>query len=182
MRALDHKLWRDLWHLRGQALAITAVMASGVACFLMFMSTLDSLLLSRDLYYSENRFADIFVPIKRAPESVARRLALIDGVDKVDTRVMAPLTIDIEGFPEPVVGTVTSIPDDGEPLLNRLYLRAGRLIEAGRNDEVIISEAFAKAHGFQPGDRLHVIIRGAADERIRVTPRYRRYAIACACP
>ncbi|MCP3971149.1 MAG: ABC transporter permease, partial [Rhodobacteraceae bacterium] len=61
---------------------------------------------------------------------------------------------------EPVVGTVTSIPDDGKPLLNRLYLRAGRLIEAGRNDEVIISEGFAKAHGFEPGDRLHAIIMG----------------------
>ena len=126
----------------------------------MFMSTLDSLLLSRDLYYSENRFADIFVPIKRAPEPVAERLAIISGVDKVDTRVVAPLTIDIEGFHEPVIGTVTSIPDSGDPLLNRLYLRAGRLTEAGRNDEVIISESFAKAHGFKPGDRLHVIIKG----------------------
>lgn len=81
MRALNIKLWRDLWHLRGQSLAIIAVMASGVACFLMFMSTLDSLMLSRDLYYSENRFAEIFVPIKRAPESVAQRIATIDGVD-----------------------------------------------------------------------------------------------------
>ena len=160
MRALNLKLWRDLWHLRGQSVAIIAVMASGVACFLMFMSTLDSLLLSRDLYYSENRFADIFVPIKRAPESVARRIATIDGVDKVDTRVVAPLTIDIEGFPEPVVGTVTSIPDNGAPLLNRLYLRAGRMIDPGRNDEVIISESFAKAHDFRPGDQLHVIIKG----------------------
>ncbi|TGD71557.1 ABC transporter permease [Mangrovimicrobium sediminis] len=160
MRALHHKLWRDLWQLRGQSLAITAVLASGVACYLMFMSTLDSLLLSRDLYYSENRFAEIFVPIKRAPESVARRLRMIDGVDKVDTRVMAPLTIDIEGFREPVVGTVTSIPDHGEPLLNRLYLRAGRSIEQGHNDEIIISEAFAKAHAMNPGDRLGVIING----------------------
>ena len=160
MRALDHKLWRDLWQLRGQCAAIVAVMASGVACYLMFMSTLDSLLLSRDLYYAENRFADIFVPIKRAPEAVAGRLAAIDGVDKVDTRVAAPLTIDIDGFDEPVVGNVTSIPDDGEPLLNRLYLRAGRMIEAGRHDEIIVSEAFAGAHDFRPGDSLHVIING----------------------
>ena len=160
MRALNRKLWRDLWNLRGQSFAIIAVMASGVACYLMFMSTLDSLLLSRDLYYNDNRFADIFVPIKRAPEAVARRLTMIDGVDKVDTRVVAPLTIDIEGFHEPVVGTVTSIPDDGEPLLNRLYLRAGRTIEAGRNDEIIISEAFAGAHDLRPGDSLHVIING----------------------
>jgi putative ABC transport system permease protein len=67
MRALDHKLWRDLWHLRGQSIAITAVTASGVACFLMFMSTLDSLLLSRDLYYTDYRFADVFVPSNAHP-------------------------------------------------------------------------------------------------------------------
>jgi putative ABC transport system permease protein len=45
-------------------------------------------------------------------------------------------------------------------LLNRLYLRTGRSVEAGSSDEVIISEAFAEAHGFQLGDKLHVIIRG----------------------
>ena len=167
MRALDHKLWRDLWKLRGQSIAITAVMASGVACFLMFLSTLDSLLLSRDRYYTEYRFAEIFVPLKRAPELVARRLAAIEGVDKVDTRVVAPLTIDIEGFHEPVIGTVISVPDNGEPLLNRLYLRAGRLIEAGRNDEIIISEAFANAHKLKPGDTLHVIIKGKR-EKLRI--------------
>jgi len=164
MRTLDRKLWRDLWKLRGQSIAITAVMASGVTCFLMFMSTMDSLLLSRDLYYTEYRFADIFVPIKRAPEAVARRLAAIDGVDKIDTRVVAPLTIDIEGFHEPIIGTITSIPDNGEPLLNRLYLRAGRLIEAGRNDEIIISESFARAHKLKPGDTLHVIIKGKREQ------------------
>ena len=59
-----------------------------------------------------------------------------------------------------MVGNVTSIPDDGEPLLNRLYLRAGRMIEAGRHDEIIVSEAFAGAHDFRPGDSLHVIING----------------------
>jgi putative ABC transport system permease protein len=160
MTALDHKLWRDLWHLRGPAFAITLVMASGVACFVMFMSTLDSLLLSRDLYYRDYRFAEVFVPLKRAPESVSQRIAEIHGVDKVDTRVVAPLTIDIEGFDEPVIGLITSIPDSGEPLLNQLHLRSGRLIEPRRNDEVIIAETFAEAHGLRSGDSLHVIIKG----------------------
>ncbi len=160
MNALDLKMWRDLWHLRGQALAIAAVMASGVACFIMFLTTLDSLHLSRELYYRDYRFAEVFAPLKRAPESVQRRIAEIDGVDRVDTRVIAPVTIDIEGFSEPVTGIITSIPDSGEPLLNNLYLRTGRLVEAGRSNEVIISQPFAEAHGFQPGDKLHVIVRG----------------------
>ncbi len=49
---------------------------------------------------------------------------------------------------------------DGDPLLNRIYLSSGRLVEAGRSDEVVISEPFAEAHGFQPGDKVHIIIRG----------------------
>ncbi|MGB5583963.1 MAG: ABC transporter permease, partial [Gammaproteobacteria bacterium] len=160
MLALDRKLFRDMNRLRGQAFAIVAVMASGVACFIMFLSTLDSLQLSRELYYRDYRFAEVFAPLKRAPESVKQRIATIEGLDKIDTRVVAPITIDIEGFPEPVTGVVTSIPDRGEPLLNRLYLRSGRLVEAGRDDEIVISNTFAEAHDFHPGDQLHIIIRG----------------------
>ena len=123
MRALDRKLWRDLRQLRGQAVAIGLVMASGVACFIMFLSTLDSLLLSRELYYRDYRFAEIFAPLKRAPEPVRLRIAEIEGVDKVDSRVVAPVTIDIEGFDEPVVGMVTSLPDSGEPLMDWVKFR-----------------------------------------------------------
>ena len=83
MLALDRKLWRDLVNLRGQAFAIAAVMASGFACYLMFLSTLDSLQLSRESYYRDYRFAEIFAPLKRAPESVRQRIAEIKGVDKV---------------------------------------------------------------------------------------------------
>ena len=194
MKALDRKLWRDLWQLRSQSLAIVAVMASGVACFIMFMSTLDSLLESRDRYYQDYRFAEVFVPLKRAPESLSLRLEAIPGVSKVDTRVVAPVNVDIEGFHEPIIGTIISIPDNGSPRLNRLYLRSGRLVEAGGTDEVVISEAFAQAHRLNPGDTLRATINGKR-EKLRIVgsggspeyvhqvppggafPDYERYAI-----
>ncbi len=167
MKALDRKLWRDATRLGGQSCAIAAVMASGIACFIMFMSTLDSLLLSRELYYREYRFADIFAPLKRAPQSAGTQIGDIVGVSKVATRIVAPLTVDIEDFSEPVTGLITSIPDDGEPPLNRIYVHSGRLVAGGRSDEVVISEAFAEAHGLRPGDALHVIIKGKR-KRLRV--------------
>jgi putative ABC transport system permease protein len=40
MRALDRKLFRDLWHMKGQALAIAMVLASGVATYVMSLSML----------------------------------------------------------------------------------------------------------------------------------------------
>lgn len=160
MKALDWKLWRDLWHMKGQATAIALVIVCGVAIYIMFISTLDSLRLTRSTYYDNNRFADVFATLKRAPESLRPQIAAIPGVDRIDTRVVAHVNIDINGFPEPVTGLLISIADRGPQPLNQLYLRKGRMPDAERDDEIIVSEAFAEAHGFEPGDKIHVIING----------------------
>ena len=85
MRALDYKRWRDFWKMRGQVLAIGLVIASGVAIYVMSLSTLDSLTLTRQTYYRDYRFADIFVGLKRAPASLKERLLAIDGVERLHT-------------------------------------------------------------------------------------------------
>lgn len=43
MKALGRKALRDLWLMRGQALAIALVIASGIAMLVMSQATLDSL-------------------------------------------------------------------------------------------------------------------------------------------
>ncbi len=160
MKAIDRKLWRDLWWMKSQALAIALVIVSGVATFIMSISTLDSLRMTQASYYRDYRFADVFASLKRAPEGLARRIREIPGVERVETRVVASATLDIPGFGDPVRGLLASIPDDGRPLLNGLYLRVGRSVDPGRDDEVIVSEPFAEAHGFVPGDSFGAVING----------------------
>lgn len=160
MRALDRKLWRDLWNMKGQAVAIGLVILCGVATYIMFIAILDSLRATRSDYYVQNRFADVFASLKRAPEGLRSRIEEIPGVVRVETRVVAGVNIDIAGFPEPVTGLVVSIPDDGYQPLNALYLRSGRYVEPNRADEIVVSEAFAEAHGLVPGDRLSAVING----------------------
>ncbi len=160
MKALNRKLWRDLWRMKGQVFAITLVVISGVATFIMFVSTMDSLSLTRDTFYREYRFADAFVNLKRAPESLKEKIQAVPGVDELETRVSAYVKLDIPGFSEPVTGRIISIPDNGRPLLNRLYIRKGRLADPAKDNEVVINENFAKAHGFDPGDRFAAIING----------------------
>lgn len=160
MSALDRKLGRDLWHLKGQILAIALVIACGVATYVMFLSTLESLKATRANFYQAYRFAQVFASLKRAPDSLAARLAAIPGVALVDTRVVAPTTIDIPQFRGPITGLITSVPDAGEPPLNRLDIKSGHGLDAGRNDEVLVSEAFAQAHRLRPGDMLAVIVHG----------------------
>ena len=159
MRVLDIKLWRDLRHIRGQALAIMLVISSGIATYIMFISTLDSLRLTQATYYQDYRFGDVFASLKRAPESLRQRIQAIPGVESVETRVVAMVNLDIPAFPEPVIGRLVSIPDHGKPLMNLLHLGQGRLAMEGR-DEAVVSEAMATAHGFQPGDKLFAIING----------------------
>ncbi len=160
MKSLDRKLLRDLWHIKGQAFAIILVIASGIGTFVMFLTTMDSLNRTRDAFYREYRFAEVFASLKRAPESLGERIRDIPGVNVVETRVAADVKLDIPGFDEPVTGRLVSLPDDGRPVLNRLYLRQGRLPARWRENEVAVSEAFAEAHRFAPGSSFGAVING----------------------
>lgn len=160
LRALDRKLLRDLWKIKGQVIAIALVIGAGVAMFVMYRSTFDSLGLTQRSYYDRYRFGDVFANSKRAPLGVARRIAEIPGVARAEARVVAEVTLDIPGMDEPAVGRLVSIPADGRPALNDLYLRQGRWIAPGRPDEVLVSEAFAGKHGLRPGDSLTAVLNG----------------------
>jgi putative ABC transport system permease protein len=160
MRAIDRKLWRELWAMRMQALAIMMVIVSGVGIFIMSLSTLDSLYETRERYYRTHHFADVFASLKRAPLAVLRRIEAIPGVDKVASRVVAYVNLDVAGFDDPVSGHIVSLPDGSRGLLNQIYLRKGRLFEPGRDNEIVLSEEFAAAHRLQPGDRLRATING----------------------
>jgi putative ABC transport system permease protein len=160
LKTINIKLLRDLKATWGQAFAIVMVIAAGVATFIMSISTMDALVLTRDAYYSDYRFVDVFTSVNRAPESLRERIGAIDGVDKVETRVVAPVKLSVENFSDPIVGQVLSVPDYGEPLVNRLHIRKGRHIDPGRDDEVLLNEVFADAHNLQPGNKLEMIIKG----------------------
>ncbi|MEM1044984.1 MAG: FtsX-like permease family protein [Pseudomonadota bacterium] len=160
MNALNRKLFRDVWRLRGQGLAIALVVASGVAVLVLSLSTMEALRETMDAYYDRYRFAHVFAGVKRAPERLADRIAAIPGVQSVETRVVEFSVLDVPGFDEPVTGSLVSIPEDDGPHLNRLVLRSGRLVRQGKSDEVVLNEPFAEAHGLQLGDTLDAIING----------------------
>lgn len=128
--------------------------------FVMYLSNFQSLQRTRALFYERARFADVFASLKRAPLSLEARIAAIPGVDAVETRVVAEVTLDVPGMAEPATGRLVSLPERGRPRLNDLVLRRGRWIDPTRPDEALVSEMFAEAHGFEPGDRVGAIING----------------------
>jgi putative ABC transport system permease protein len=160
MRALDRKLFRDLGRMRVQAIAIALIVASGVALFVATFTAYRSLRLSQHHFYTQQRFAQVWSSLARAPRSVARDLAAIPGVAAVDPRIVAPAILDVPGLADPASALVVGIPPSPEHAVNDLYLRRGRHVEPGRADEVLISAGFAEVNHLEPGSTISAVIVG----------------------
>lgn len=167
MRPLNLKLFRDLSQMKGQMLSVAAVMICGLTVLIMARSLILSLETTRQAYYRDMRFGDVFCDLKRAPNSLRPRLEQIPGVAAVETRVRGAVVLDLPGMKEPADGTILSLPDQRVQQLNLVYLRCGRFPDIGARNEVIASEPFANSHGFQPGDNVDAVIYGHR-ERLRI--------------
>lgn len=176
MKPLGKILWRDLWHLRGQVLAAALVVCCGVMAQVSMHSAYLSLQATQENYYGSYRFADVFANLKRAPESLADEIRALPGVAQVRTRVVAEVTLDVPGLKEPATGRLVSIPERRSAMVNDLYLRSGRYIEAAHPDEVLLSEVFAQANHLDIGDKVGAILNGRWRELtvvgIALSPEY----------
>lgn len=160
MRALDLKLLRDIRRLWAQALAIAAVLSVGVMIMVMAFGTLLSLEETRDTFYDRARFADIWSGAARAPKSLVEEIAAIPGVARVEPRISQIAVMDLPDMPDPAMARILSIPESGAPGLNAVIVTRGRMPGFGQRDEVLVNEAFANAHGYEPGSRFSVTLNG----------------------
>lgn len=181
MKALDLKLMRDLWRMRGQALAIAMVLAAATATFVLAMGVHRSLMATRDAYYARNHLADVFSGLTRAPRRILPDIARLPGVQRAEGAIIHYATLDVSGTPEAVRALINSIDEQGRDRLNRVTLRQGRLPRPDRPNDVVVDEAFAKANGLDLGDRLVARIYGRQQELevvgVGLAPNY-IYAIA----
>ncbi len=160
MSMLDRKLVRDVARMWAQVLAIALVMACGVATIVIAVGAYRSLEETRAAFYERYRFGSVFASATRAPLHLRDRIARLPGVSGVELRVVRPVLLDMPGMAEPAKGIAVSIPDRGEPAVNRLYLRVGRLPEPGRTGEVAVTEPFALAHRMEPGSTFTALLNG----------------------
>ncbi len=180
LKALNRKLLRELWQLKGQMVSIALVVATGVMTVVTMRGAYDSLVEAQQSYYRQARFADIWAPLKRAPDSLRARIQQIPGVAAVDTRVTLMATLDLEGLDAPAQGRLVSLPEHGRPVLNDIRIRSGRYLAPGAANEVLISSKFAQARGLGPGGTLRAVINGRARDLdivgIAISPEY-TYAV-----
>lgn len=165
---LRRKLLRDLARLWAQVLAIALVLAAGVATLILGNGAYSSLYETRARYYDQNRFADVFADVTRAPRALLGEIEAIDGVLDAEARIVKLGLLDLPGMVEPGSVLFVSLPGGNGAGLNRLYLRQGRLPDPQSVEEIVVSEGFATAHGLGPGDALPVLMHGQKRD-LRIT-------------
>ena len=158
MTTLRRKLARDLWRLRYQSLTIALLVGCGIASFVAAVAAAASMAASRDAFYADARFGDLFAQLKRAPRAVLDRLRDLPGVAAVDGRIVNDFRLEVEGSSEPVTARFVSLGAAQGEHLNEIRIRAGRQPAPGSADEVLVSEAFAQAWALGPGSRITAVI------------------------
>lgn len=159
MRALHRKLGRDLRGTLGTLLTVVAIIAVGTGSYIGMRSAQRILLTSQAAYYREYRFADFWIDVKKAPQGAVERVAELPGIATLETRVVFDVILDLPDRIRPIGGRLISTPACGfDKGLNGICLIRGSGFSDDRDEEVILSEAFAKAHGLEPGDRIQLIL------------------------
>lgn len=160
MSALNRLLLRELLTMRVQAITIALVVACGVAAFLACFATFDSLETSRDQYYRQARFADLFVSLRRAPMAMADSVRAIPGVKALDTRLQYAAPLRVNGVGDLLFARLISLPDSpAQAQVNQLTLKIGRWPQA-ESLEVILNEGFARARQLTLNDTVSAIVHG----------------------
>ena len=174
MTRLRVKMWRDLWRMKWRALAIILTLASGVAVYAGVYMGVDSLFWTRDSIYKELNFADLevrFLPddLRNLPD-----LAGLDGIARVERRLILPGIVRIPGrAPLTVIMTFLEAP---EPAIHSFKFLAGRPFRADEFDAAVIDVSLARYHGYKVGDLLDIKVGEANYPRrvvgIVITPEY----------
>ena len=160
MKTLTKKTVRSILRNRGQAIAVTMVVLCGTACYICLASLHQNLMLTRDTYYAQNRFADFEIMVERVPLTALFKLEDIPGVRQIRGRIVEEVKLEIPGNDNSIMGRIVSMPDTQRNVLNNVVLKSGRYFEGGERNEVIVSDRFAEANALDVGDIIRATLNG----------------------
>ena len=153
---LGRKLSRDLRRQRGQVLAVVAVIALGV---MLFVASAGAYVDLRDSYSHtrhELALAELHVDVtdRVTPDDVAR-VGVVPGVALADARELVELPIRVGDDHAQL--RLLSLPDGGQPALDRVLVLSGSLPGAG---EVLIEKHFAEKRHLAAGASIDLLVGG----------------------
>ncbi|MHB8157314.1 MAG: FtsX-like permease family protein [Desulfocucumaceae bacterium] len=146
---------------QGQFLAVTAVVAVGIAVYISMTTSYYNLNRSRDDFYRENNFADYYFHVVRAPEQVARQIEALPGVAAVNGRIQKDVPL-VKAGNKKATARITSYPAPVEGV-NRIQLLSGRIFEKypqGGGVEVLVDNRYFKANRLSFNESVSIVTEG----------------------
>ncbi|MFA0888451.1 MAG: ABC transporter permease [Synergistales bacterium] len=156
------KLARTISSTLGPFVGVVAVVAVGLSVFVAMTAVSDNLARSRETFYRDTDFADLFFHVVRAPEGILERVSAVRGVVRATGRIQKDVSLFREDGTRATL-RLTSFQVPMEKELNRLLVQKGRLFEKnpeGGALEILLSPQFAEANGLRPGSTVSVAAEG----------------------
>jgi putative ABC transport system permease protein len=164
VKVLNLKLARELYRSKGLLLAITSIIALGVMCYVTMQSAYQNLSQAKLRYYRQCRMADFWLEVKKVPLAELEAIAELPGVVEIQPRIQFVATVDLENEIEAINSVVISLPDSESSVVNDIVLRQGGYFTDRRVNEVIVNDAFARAHNVYPGQWIHILLNNRRQE------------------
>lgn len=163
---LTKKLLRDLWNARGPVATIALVVALGITGLMGFLGLYRDLRDSRDRYYQDFAYADFQLALRRAPRTALEEIEQLPGLEALEGRISERVSVELAGEPRRLSGRLLSLPEFGDPRVNRLRLLSGRLPRGGGAAEVVLIDDFAKKRGLHPGSVVRLVLHERIQELV----------------
>lgn len=160
---LNRKLLRDLRRQVGLLLAVLIVIGLGVMLFVGSAAGYLDLSTSYARVQDDLGLASLHVDARVSAEDLAR-VSKIPGVAQIDARTVVSVPVDLHDEVQ-IEGRVLTLPDSGEPKLDRVILLSGQLPGPG---ELLVETHLAEYHHLAVGDAVTVKL-GSQKKDLRIS-------------
>lgn len=151
------KAFRDLWRMKGRALAIALILSFGVTAYIGFYASVESLFHTRDHYYRELGAPDLDIHFQyQTPEEIPD-ITGIQGVADVAYRLVARGSIRLEAERQ-LPGLLILHDREAPNPISRLKVIEGKLPAPDDPEGVVVERSLARYHGYEVGDTIRADI------------------------
>ncbi|MBQ7265942.1 MAG: ABC transporter permease [Firmicutes bacterium] len=149
-------VFRNILQNKFSYIGAVAIISIGVFVFIAISDFLDNLEIATQRYLNETNYADAFVYLEKAPESVLSELDEIKGVEAVIGRLEKNVRLMTEK--QDKIVTIHLMGYNNEDNINKILLSPP--VPAMEQDDIYISPQMAHKHGFKPSDEIKITVDG----------------------
>lgn len=151
------KIFRDLKTNKAANIAAIILVMISIMIFTMMSNVNEMLRYSKDEFYKQTKFADVFVELKSIPKEKVKYLGNINAVESVQPRIVKDFVIKEKERQKKIESKYIRIFAGGDKLCTYI-------VESGRypteSFEIVIDPKFAKANEIKLGDKIEIISNG----------------------